>query len=97
MSTVFAGVSRYSYPGDELTDEGVAGINTLAARILDDRFPEQAPWTPVPGGQANGEWNRLVNGNDYATPADEQSEVIDAILTSLAQDEVTPDSWWEDA
>jgi len=95
MSTVFEGVSRESYPGDSLTEQGVEWVNRLAASILDERYPEQTPWVPVPGGEGNGEWNRLVRGNAYGVPTDKQSEEIFDLLASIPQSYALPDGCWE--
>jgi len=92
--TVFAGVTEESYPGWPLTDEGVDGINSIATGILNDRYPEQAPWVPIPGGEASGEWNRLVSGNNYDVPTDEQAEEIFNLLVDIPQTYPTPDEWW---
>jgi len=94
MSTVFEGVTRYSC-ADLLTDKGVEWVNSLAARILDQRYPDQALWVPVSGGPANGEWNRLVNGNNYAVPTDEQSEDIFGLLARISEIWLLPDECWE--
>jgi len=94
MSTVFAGVTEDSYPGERLTDEGVDGINGIAARILGDRYPEQAPWVPIPGGEASGEWSLLVAGNNYDVPTDEQAEEIFHLLADIPQTYPTPEEWW---
>jgi hypothetical protein len=94
MSTVFAGVTEESYPGDSLTEDGVAGLNSLAASILCERYPEQAPWVPIPGGEASGEWNRLVAGNGYVVPTASQAEDISDLLTRIPQDFPTPEHWW---
>jgi len=94
MSTVFAGVTAKSYPGHRLTDEGVDGINSIATGILGDRYPEQAPWVPIPGGEASGEWSRLVAGNNYDVPTDEQAEEIFNLLADIPQTYPTPEEWW---
>jgi len=94
MSTVFAGVTADSYPGDRLTDEGVDGINSIAAGILSERYPEQAPWVAVPGGEASGEWNRLVRGNNYSVPSEDQAEEIFDLLADIPQTYPTPEEWW---
>jgi len=93
--TVFEGVTEYSYPGDPLTEQGVEWINSMAARMLDQRYPDQAPWVPVPGGEANGEWNRLVNGNNYDVPTDKQAEEIFNLLADIPQQYSLPDECWE--
>jgi len=94
MSTVFAGVTDQSYPGWTLTEEGVDGINSIAARIMGERYPEQARWVAVPGGEASGEWNRLVNGNHYGVPSDKQVKEIFGLLVSIPQTYSTPEEWW---
>jgi hypothetical protein len=94
MSTVFAGVTEQSYPGWTLTQEGVDGINTIAADIMAKRYPEQVPWVAVPGGEASVEWNRLVNGNHYGVPNDKQVKEIFGLLVSIPQTYPTPEEWW---
>jgi len=94
MTTVFGGVSAESYFGHRLTDEGVDGINGIAAVILDHRYPNQAPWVPISGGEVNGEWNRLVRGNNYSLPTEEQAEEIFNLLAEIPQMYSTPEHWW---
>jgi len=94
MSTVFAGVTEESYPGWPLTKKGVGGINSIATGILNDRYPKQAPWVPVAGGPANDEWNRLVNGNNYDVPSEDQAEEIFDLLADIPQTYPTPEEWW---
>jgi hypothetical protein len=94
MGTIFAGVTDQSYPGWTLTEEGVDGINAIAASILSKRYPERAPWVAIPGGAANGEWTRLVATNGYGVPSDEQAKEIFGLLVSIPQTYPTPEEWW---
>jgi len=94
MSTVFEGVSTYSYPGDPLSDEGVEGINARIAAELERRWPECAPWIAVPGGEASSDWSFLVNGNNYATPTEEQAAAAGETCASIVLEQETPASWW---
>jgi len=63
-------------------------------RLLNKRYPEQAPWVMVLEGEASGEWNRLVRGNHYSVSTAEQAKEILTLLADVPQTHLTPDEWW---
>ena len=75
MTTVIPGVSAGRIEGDDsgdrLTESGAREVNTWIAEQMAKAFPAHA-WDVIPDGPASGEWNRLVAGNNYAEPTEEE-------------------------
>jgi hypothetical protein len=58
-------------------------------------LPRAGPLGAGAGGEANGEWNRLVSGNAYGVPTDKQAEEIFDLLADIPQSYALPDGCWE--
>ena len=92
MSTVIAGVRDGDGDGDGwLSEGGAVEFNERLCEEMERHFPG-THFVVVPGGETNGEWNRLVRGNSYHEPTPEQAAIAEMVSDELW---LTQDPrWW---